>query len=52
MGYFDPRLDQSHGPSNVVLVGQDIYYRDVFLFLKQAKAIFTLKGPIVRECLF
>ena len=48
--YFDPRLDDSHGPGEVVTVGQDTYYRNVYLFLDQARMIHAVKGgSIVRN---
>lgn len=45
IGYFDPHLDEAMGKTDIVQVGHDTYYRDVHLFVGQAKAIANVKGP-------
>ena len=34
LGYFDPHLDRAHGEGEIVLVGKDVYYRNVVLFVQ------------------
>ena len=31
-GSFDPDLDESHGDRDMVTIGKDLWFRDVFLF--------------------
>lgn len=31
MGSFDPDLDESHGDRDMVTIGKDLWFRDVFL---------------------
>lgn len=45
IGYFDPHLDEAYGKGDIVHIGKDVYYRDVHLFLGQAKSIAMAKGP-------
>lgn len=43
-GYFDPHLNEkTHGPGKVVLVGKDVYYRNVILFVQRIQNLVTLK---------
>ncbi|CAG8950508.1 hypothetical protein HYFRA_00007005 [Hymenoscyphus fraxineus] len=56
IGYFDPRLDESFGKGDIVTVGKDVWFRDVFLFTERIKDIALLKGQnsvrgIVTSCL-
>lgn len=44
IGYFDPRLDSSLGLGDMILVGQDIYYRDVFLFTELARLLYSQRA--------
>ena len=37
VGFFDPTLDESYGPGDVVQVGRDVYYRNVYLFVERIK---------------
>lgn len=52
IGYFDPHIDDAYGKGDIVHVGRDVYYRDVRLFLEQAKFIAMVKGPyLIRNSL-
>ncbi len=44
IGFFTPHLDEAYGKGDIVQMGKDVYYRDVHLFLGQAKAAATIKG--------
>lgn len=45
LGYFDSHLDtKTHGVSKVVLIGKDIYYRNVVLFVQRIQNLVTFKG--------
>lgn len=33
LGNFNPHLDKAHRKSGIVLVGKDVYYRNVMLFI-------------------
>ncbi len=43
LGYFDPHLDRAHGEGEVVLVGKDVYYRNVVLFVQHLQSLVTFK---------
>ncbi len=43
-GYFDPHLDRAHGEGEIVLVGKDVYYRNVVLFVQRLQSLETFKG--------
>lgn len=44
--YFDPHLDEAYGKGDIVQMGKDVYYRDVHLFLGQAKSVAMAKGTL------
>ena len=44
VGFFDPKLEDSYGAGDVVQVGRDVYYRDVFLFVERIKDAVTTYG--------
>ena len=44
LGYFDPHLDNAHGEGEIVLVGKDVYYRNVVLFVQRLQNLVTFKG--------
>ncbi len=44
LGYFDPYLDRAHGEGEIVLVGKDIYYRNVVLFVQYLQSLVTFQG--------
>ena len=44
LGYFDPHLDRAHGEVEIVLVGKDIYYRNVVLFVQRLQSLVTFRG--------
>ena len=45
LGYFDPQLNTKvHGEGKVVLVGKDVYYRNVVLFVQHIQNLVTFKG--------
>ncbi|KAL8798645.1 MAG: hypothetical protein Q9200_007731, partial [Gallowayella weberi] len=47
IGYFDPHLSQSsHGKGDGVHIGQDLWFRDVHLFINQAKTQARLQRDI------
>ena len=35
LGYFDSHLDRAYGEGEIVLVGKDVYYRNVVLFVQR-----------------
>ena len=43
LGYFDPHLDRAHGEGEVVLVGKDVYYRNIVLFVQRLQSLVTFK---------
>ncbi len=45
LGYFDPHLDRAHGEGEIVLVGKDVYYRNVVLFVQYLQSLVTFRGP-------
>ena len=44
LGYFDPHLDRAHGKGEIVLVGKDVYYRNVVLFVQRLQSLVTFRG--------
>jgi hypothetical protein len=48
VGYFDPDLDESHGDRDIVIIGKDLWFRDVFLFTDRLKDVAITKADIVR----
>ncbi len=44
LGYFDPHLDRVHGEDEIVLVGKDVYYRNVVLFVQRLQSLVTFRG--------
>ena len=44
IGFFDPHLLEDYGLGEIITLGQDIHYRDVWLFVAQAEAIASTKG--------
>jgi hypothetical protein len=47
VGYFDPDLD-ANAEGDMVTVGKDLWFRDVFLFTDRLKDIATTKADVVR----
>lgn len=33
LGYFDPHFDKTHGASGIVVVGKDVYCKNLMLFV-------------------
>jgi hypothetical protein len=46
VGYFDPDLDADEG--DMVTIGKDLWFRDVFLFTDRLKDIVTIKVDVVQ----
>ncbi len=44
LDYFDPHLNKAHGEGEIVLVGKDVYYRNVVLFVQRLQNLVTFKG--------
>lgn len=44
LGYFDPHLDRAHREGIIVLVGKDVYYRNVVLFVQYFQSLVTFQG--------
>ena len=44
MGYFDPHLDRVHGEGKIVLVGKDVYYKNVVLFVQHLQSLVMFRG--------
>lgn len=34
LGYFDPHFDKAHKESEIMLIGKDVYYRNIVLFVQ------------------
>lgn len=45
LGYFNPHLNKAHGEGEVVLVGKDVYYRNVVLFVQRLQSLVTFCSP-------
>jgi len=46
VGYFDLHLDEVYGKGDIIQMGKDIYYRDMHLFLGQAKSVAMAKDTL------
>lgn len=44
LDYFNPYFDRSHSNGEIVLVGKDIYYKNVVLFIQCLQNLVTFKG--------
>ena len=44
LGYFDRHFNKTHGEGEIVLVGKDVYYRNVVLFVQRLQNLVTFKG--------
>ena len=44
LDYFDPHLDRAHSEGEIVLVGKDVYYKNVVLFVHRLQSLVTFKG--------
>ena len=44
LGYFDSHLDKVHGEGGIVLVGKDVYYKNVVFFIKRLQNLVTFRG--------
>ncbi|KAL7626635.1 hypothetical protein AAE478_003408 [Parahypoxylon ruwenzoriense] len=52
IGYFQPDLDQAYGSSDMVVLGKDVYWRSVYLFIdavRDAKTNDTKKDMIAKN---
>lgn len=47
IGYFNPHLDASYSEGEIVTVGKEIYYRNVYLFVKQVQDLASIKGDML-----
>jgi hypothetical protein len=48
VGYFDPDLDETQGEGDMVTIGKDLWFRDVFLFTDRLKDVAVTKADAVR----
>jgi hypothetical protein len=46
VGYFDPDFDESHGDGDMVTIGKDLWFRDMFLFTARLKDIAVTKEAV------
>lgn len=44
LDYINPHLDRAHGEGEIVLVGKDVYYRNVVLFVQRLQSLVTFRG--------
>lgn len=44
LGYFDPHLNKAHGEGKIVLLGKDVYYRNIVLFMQHFQSFVTFWG--------
>ena len=44
LGYFDSHLDRVHGKGEIVLVGKDVYYINVVLFVQHLQSLIMFRG--------
>lgn len=42
--YFDPHLNRTHKDREVVLVGKEVYYKNVVLFVQRIQGLVTFQG--------
>ncbi len=49
LGYFDPHLDRAHGEGEIVLVGKDVYYRNIVLFVQRLQSLVTFWGAALMK---
>ncbi len=47
MEYFDFHLDRAHGEGEIVLVGKDVYYRNVILFVQRLQSLVTFRDAVL-----
>ena len=43
LGYFDLHLDRAYGEVKIILVGKDVYYRNVVLFVQRLESLVIFK---------
>ena len=49
VGFFDPKLEESYGPGDVVQIDRNVYYRNVFMFVERIKdAMTTYEAETIR----
>lgn len=44
LGYFDPYLHKAYGKGKIVLVGKDVFNRNVVFFIKRLQNLVTFKS--------
>ena len=44
IGFFDSNLSVNYGEGEVVLVGKELYYRNIILFIERIKDLVIIKG--------
>lgn len=44
MGYFKSQLNRAYGEGEIILVGKNIYYRNVVLFVQRLQSLVTFRG--------
>ncbi len=44
LGYFDPHLNKAYREDEIVLVGKDVYYRNVVIFVQRLHNLVTFRG--------
>lgn len=44
LGYFDPHLDRAYGKGEIVLIGKNVYHKNVVLFVQRFQNLVTFRG--------
>lgn len=43
LGYLDSHLNRAHGKGKIMLVGKDVYHKNVVLFIQRFQSLITFK---------
>lgn len=44
LGYFNPHFDRVYKEGEIVLVGKDVYYKNIILFIQRLQSLVTFRG--------
>lgn len=44
LGYFNPHFDRVYKEDEIVLVGKDVYYKNIILFIQRLQSLVTFRG--------
>ena len=46
LGYFDPHLDKANSKDEIVLIGKDVYYRNLVLIVQRLQSLITFRDAV------